>query len=305
MTSNLFETILNFPDPEILERYHSLVGLDDTKLRLEKESEALLRPDLIEKWSKEKHSVRLAALDLILRRPPLFIFSGDVGTGKTELALTFGDNFARTANLSVQLFCLSLKTRGTGAVGEMTQLIADAFKQLHASCSKMKGHGKKPTGAAILLIDEADSLAQSRELAQMHHEDRAGVNALIRGIDDIANAKLPCLIIMCSNRLDALDPAVRRRASAIFEFKRPTLAFRNKLLSTYLDGVGLSSDELTQISHILGETDSRAYGFTFSDITQRYIPTLILSAYPKHKITFALAEQVAKDMHPTPPFKSE
>jgi hypothetical protein len=30
-------------------------------------------------------------------------------------------------------------------------------------------------------VDEGDALAQSRDLAQMHHEDRAGVNALIRG----------------------------------------------------------------------------------------------------------------------------
>ena len=34
-------------------------------------------------------------------------------------------------------------------------------------------------GAVILLVDEADALAQSREAAQMHHEDRAGVNAFL------------------------------------------------------------------------------------------------------------------------------
>ena len=47
-------------------------------------------------------------------------------------------------------------------------------------------------------------MAQSRELGQMHHEDRAGVNALIRGVD---------YLVMCTNRLEALDHAVpiRRR----------------------------------------------------------------------------------------------
>jgi AAA+ superfamily predicted ATPase len=305
MSDGLFETVLTFPDPDALERYQNLIGLDAMKERLEKECEALLRPDLLEHWSKEKHGTRLPVLDLLTRRPPLFIFAGDVGTGKTELGLTFGDRLARKSKLPVELFCLSLRTRGSGAVGEMTRLISDAFKQLHASCSKLKGNGKKPAGAAILLIDEADSLAQSRELAQMHHEDRAGVNALIRGIDDIANTKLPCLTIMCSNRLDAIDPGVRRRAAAVFEFKRPTLEYRNKLLSNYLHGSNLSQADVAAIAKLLGESETCPYGFTFSDISQRYIPTLVLAAYPDHKITRDLAVKIAEAMHPTPPFKGE
>lgn len=70
----------------------------------------------------------------------------------------------------------------------------------------------------MLLIDEADALAQSRENAQMHHEDRAGVNAFIRGIDRIANQKLPAAVLMCTNRLKALDPAVQRRAAEVLTF---------------------------------------------------------------------------------------
>ena len=78
----------------------------------------------------------------------------------------------------------------------MTRLISDAFRHLHSVAPKKPTNDKKPTAATVLLIDEADSLAQSREMVQMHHEDRAGVNALIRGIDDIAAAKLSCLIVM-------------------------------------------------------------------------------------------------------------
>jgi SpoVK/Ycf46/Vps4 family AAA+-type ATPase len=303
MNEELFEVISAFPDPESMERYRNLVGLDRIKELLERESEALLRPDLLEKWSKDKHGSRLPVLDLLMRRPPLFIFAGDVGTGKTELAMTFGDHLARKTGLPVELFCLSLRARGNGAVGEMTRLISDAFRQVRASCPKPGGHGKKPTGATILLIDEADSLAQSRALAQMHHEDRAGVNALIRGIDDIATAKLPCLTIMCSNRLGALDPAVRRRAAATFEFRRPTLEIRQNLLAKHLSGAGLSEADFAAIASVLGETESRFYGYTFSDITQRFIPSLILAAYPTRKLTRELALQVAEQMEATPPFK--
>jgi AAA+ superfamily predicted ATPase len=55
----------------------------------------------------------------------------------------------------------------------------------------------------------------------MHHEDRAGVNAFIRGIDRIANEKLPAAVIMCTNRLSALHPAVRRRAAEVLSLSRP------------------------------------------------------------------------------------
>lgn len=305
VSTDLFETVLTFPDSEMQARYAALCGLDEAKAHLAKEAETLLRPDLLEKWSKEKHGVHLPAIDLLRRRPPLIIFAGDVGTGKTELATTFADPLSREMNLEVELYNLSLRARGSGAVGEMTKLISDAFIQIRAACPKLPPAGKKPSGAAVLLIDEADALAQSREMAQMHHEDRAGVNALIRGIDDLANAKLPVLIIMCTNRLTALDPAVRRRAAAVFEFKRPSLPMRKKLLMDQLEGAGLAASTIADLAERLGETRHRDYGFTFSDITQRLIPAIVLAAYPGHKITADLVLRVAEIVHPTPPFKSE
>jgi AAA+ superfamily predicted ATPase len=305
INKDLFESVIIYPDPEMQERYAALCGLDEFKTHLGKEAETLLRPDLLQKWSKEHHGTLLPALQLLQRRPPLIIFAGDVGTGKTELAMTFADPLAREMDLEVELYNLSLRARGSGAVGEMTRLISNAFAELRGRCPKFSNNGRKPTGAAVLLIDEADALAQSRELAQMHHEDRAGVNALIRGIDDVANARIPCLIIMCTNRLSALDPAVRRRAALVLEFKRPTVALRKKLLGDQLAGSHLSDREITALADVLGETEDRAYGFTFSDITQRLIPAIILAAYPREKVTGALALRVANTMQPTPPFKAE
>jgi AAA+ superfamily predicted ATPase len=305
MSDGLFETVVNYPDPDFGERYQRLVGLEMIKQRLEKEAHAMLRPDLLEKWSEEKHGQRLVALDRLLRRPPLFIFAGDVGTGKTELAMSFGDRLARSTAISVGLFSLSLRARGSGHVGEMTTLISDAIRIFRTKCPKLPTNGKKPDGAAILLIDEADAIAQSRELAQMHHEDRAGVNALIRGIDDIANEKLAGLIIMCSNRLSAIDPAIRRRAAGVFEFSRPELDLRVKLLTDALNGSGLSGEELVEIAEAMGESKACKYGYTCSDITQRFLPSLILAAYPDHKISKAIALRIVKETAATSPFKGE
>ena len=66
----------------------------------------------------------------------------------------------------------------------------------------------------------------------MHHEDRAGVNALIRGISQIATEAPGVLVVMCTNRIGALDPAIRRRAAAEFDFARPD-AFRFVLVVAF------------------------------------------------------------------------
>lgn len=305
MDHKLFENVVEFPDPDYDDRYQRLVGLDEVKERLEKEAESHLRPDLFSEWSKKHHGCRLPVLDLLDRRPPLVIFAGDVGTGKTELATTFGNRLARKTKLPVKLYSLSLTTRGSGFVGDMTKLVTEAFREFKAKCPKKASDGKKHSGAAILLIDEADSLAQSRELNQMHHEDRVGVNALIRGIDDLAEAQLPCLVIMCTNRLESLDPAVRRRAAAVISFIRPSQEQRKAILSKNLAGTKLSASAFNQIAIALGRGEGRPYGFTFSDITQRFLPSLVLEAYPDKEVTEELALRVAKSLRPTPQFKEE
>ena len=121
-------------------------------------------------------------------------------------------------NIPVTLYALSLNVRGTGAVGEMSSLLSAAFTKIGAEAKKGVRQEKGSLSAVILLIDEADALAQSREFSQMHHEDRAGVNALIRGVDTLTVGKLPAIVVMCTNRVDSIDPAVKRRASVVFDF---------------------------------------------------------------------------------------
>ena len=113
----------------------------------------------------------------------------------------------------------------------MTQLLSAAFDHTAAEAAKLKSGSGRARGAIILLVDEADALAQSREAAQMHHEDRAGVNAFIRGVDRLGNGKLPAAVIMCTNRLGALDPAVKRRAADILIFGRPDETQRRAVLA--------------------------------------------------------------------------
>lgn len=298
----LFERRITYPDFEPQERLARLVGLDEHKSRLSKILGLLINPRGIQDWAAKHHGGAQKVVKDILRRPPLVVLAGDVGSGKSELAETIGDMVARQEGIDITLFPLSLSTRGEGRVGEMTQLISAAFDYTVAEAEKMKSESGLARGAVILLVDEADALAQSREASQMHHEDRAGVNAFIRGIDRIGNGRLPAAVIMCTNRLNALDPAVRRRAADVLPFSRPNEAQRAAVLTGALTELGFSKSEIDGLVAATGVTQNRKYGFTFSDILQRLLPTIVLDAYPNSPVSPKRALAIAAKMAPTPPF---
>lgn len=304
-TNGIFERSITYPDIDPQERFSRLVGLDDQKARLTKILGLLVNPAGFQAWSKKHHPQAKDLINIILSRPPLVVLAGDVGSGKTELAETVGDAVARQEKINITLFPLSLSARGQGRVGEMTQLLSSAFDHTVTEAKKLINSNGRARGAIILLVDEADALAQSRETAQMHHEDRAGVNAFIRGIDRIGNGRLPAAVIMCTNRLGALDPAVRRRAADVLAFKRPNETQRNLVLNSSLKKLGLSETEIREVVLATGSNNGRSYGYTFSDLTQRLIPRIVLDAYPNSPVNGKRVVLIAQKMAPTPPFKGE
>lgn len=304
LTNGLFENSIVLPNTDSRERLSRLVGMDDKINRLKNTISVLINPVGIKSWMEKNHPESENLLATVLRRPPLIILAGDVGSGKTELAETIGDAVARQESIDITLLPLSLSSRGQGRVGEMTQLVTAAFDEAFNQASKFKSVSGPARGGVVLLVDEADALAQSRESDQMHHEDRAGVNAFIRGIDRLANAKLPITVIMCTNRLNALDPAVRRRAADILEFQRPDDHQRAHILKRSFSDIGFGSSDLQELVVATGKS-SKGYGFTYSDLTQRLIPTIILDAYPSKPIEASRAIQIAKAMAATPPFNDK
>ncbi|MDP9475220.1 MAG: ATP-binding protein [Actinomycetota bacterium] len=300
--SSVFERVDKFPNSAAGERYDALVGLDRVKERLLKEARVLLKPTLLEQWSKRHYGEVLPVVRAFRERIPLFVFAGDVGTGKTALAETFGHPLAKAERIAVTLMRLGLNARGTGRVGEMTSLISEAFGEVEDRVMGQKG-ASSPTSAVILLVDEADALAQSREIAQMHHEDRAGVNALIRGIDRVSAEGLPVITIMCTNRRSAIDPAVRRRAAAIFEFERPDEEQRTAILGRAFAGTGLSDADLSSLVYLTGSSDGREYGYTYSDLTTRLVPAAVLDAFPNDPLRAERIVQLVAENPPTAPFE--
>lgn len=298
----LFERRLMYPDIDARERFARLVGLESQQRRLQKLLRVLVNPAGVRNWAETHHPGADELLSIVLRRPPLVVLAGDVGSGKTELAEAIGDPVARAEKIDITLLPLSLSARGQGRVGEMTQLLSSAFELALAEAEKLRAPSRS-RGAIILLVDEADALAQSRATAQMHHEDRAGVNAFIRGIDRVASSGSPLAIIMCTNRINAIDPAVRRRAAEVLEFGRPNEAQRREVLGNALTDFRFSDAEIAALVVATGPARGRDYGFTYSDLTQRLLPSLVLDAYPDRPIAAERAITIAREMTPTPPFR--
>lgn len=299
----LFERKLTYPHPAARERLDRLVGLDEHKNKLTKILSLLVNPRGLKRWGERYHPGADLLLDSVLHRPPLVILGGDVGSGKTEIAETIGDAVARQERIDVVLLPLSLSARGKGKVGEMTQLISAAFDYTVKEASAMKSKTNNE-GAVILLVDEADALAQSRETTDMHHEDVSGVNAFIRGIDRLAIERLPAAVIMCTNRYEALDPAVRRRSAEHLLFGRPDDEARRALLGPRLAELGFSESDVEAIVSATGPRNDLP-GFTYSDLTQRLLPSIVLDAYPHKPIEPARAVDIAKGLQPSPRFKDQ
>ena len=269
-----FEAERVYPDITAQRWYERLVGLDDHKARLLIELEMLLYPERLEQWSKRYHSGQVLRIcELYRNRVPLILLEGDVGTGKTALAETIGDALARQIGEGRQVHMLKINTqvRGTGQVGEMSDLIAQAFAQAEARAKALRGD------PVLLLLDEADALAVSRETQQMHHEDKAGLNTLLQRLDKLRLTKLPIAALFITNRPEALDPAIRRRAALDLHFERPGDNIRAQILLTSVPELRLGEEVVTELVRLTGPSESKNKGlpFTASDLTDRLLPAAL------------------------------
>ena len=85
-------------------------------------------------------------------------------------------------------------------------------------------------------------------------------------------------------------------------FSRPDEQRRRQLLGPRLGEVGLKDEEVEAIVEATGPNGDRP-GFTYSDLTQRLLPGIVLDAYPDRPIEPERAIAIARDMKPTPAFR--
>lgn len=288
---SIFDSETVVPDADLAAREPTLVGFERRYARVRDQMRLLLGGDLLADWSRRHHGAVLPICGRVADQYPLAIFHGDVGTGKTATAECVANRLMTEAGAEDSLiFRLSNRVRGSGKVGEMTTLLAEALKRVVASVGK--------TRRAVLVIDEADSIAASRSQEHSHHEDKVAVNTLIQGIDDLRRFRGRIVVILCTNRLSVLDAALMRRAALIEEFARPDDDERRELLEMDLGGVGLTPAQLGQLVAATGPRRD-APGWTFSDFRTRLYPAAVARAFPDEPLAFAHLRDAAAEIRPS------
>ncbi|WP_226632667.1 AAA family ATPase [Novosphingobium profundi] len=275
---SIFDSETLVPDATLAARETTLLGFEARYARVHDQMRLLLSGDKLQAWSRQFHGERLAICDRVSDQYPLVIFHGDVGTGKTAMAETIANKLMTEARVEDSvLFRLSNRVRGTGMVGEMGTLLTEAFRQVIDTAGKSR--------RAVLVIDEGDSLAASRAQDHSHHEDKVAVNTLIQAIDDLRRFNGRIAVILCTNRLSALDPALRRRAAVVEKFERPTDHEREQLLQMDLQGLNLNREQLSELVSASGPRNDEP-GWTFSDFRTRFYPAAVARAFPNGPLTF-------------------
>lgn len=289
---NIFDSELVLPNEGLMKREKTLLGFADRYARVHDQLRLLLNVGALGDWNRKYHSGKLALCDLVAEQYPLVIFHGDVGTGKTATAECIANRLVAEARSSdSMLFKLSNRVRGSGMVGEMGTLIAEAFRKVTQAAGKSR--------RAILIIDEGDSLAASRVQEHSHHEDKVAVNTLIQGIDDLRQYGGRIVVILCTNRLSALDPALRRRAAIVEAFSRPSDGERLQLFQMDLAGAGLGPTHFAELVRLTAGRDGHP-SWTYSDIRTRLYPAALARAYPDRALSFEDLTAVASSLKASP-----
>lgn len=290
--TKIFDSETVLPDFGLTAKAQTLLGFETRYARVRDQLRLLLNIGELGAWNKKHHKGQLALVELVAEQYPLVIFHGDVGTGKTATAECIANRLVAEARAEDSvLFKLSNRVRGSGKVGEMGSLLAEAFQKVTQSA----GRGRR----AFLIIDEGDSLAAARSQEHSHHEDKVAVNTLIQGIDDLRRFGGRVVTILCTNRAAVLDPALQRRAAIVEEFKRPSAEERRELFALDLGALTLSETQVAQLVAATGSRDGQPT-WTYSDIRTRLYPAALALAFPDSPLRFDHLRTVADSLKPSP-----
>lgn len=281
------------PNPVAQHQYDNLVAIDEQKSALLHTLHLFFDTDKVNKWHKKHHHSKLAFFENIISGTPLIILEGDVGCGKTALAHTIATPLGKLIDKRIICFETPSNIRGAGRVGEISNRITEAFTQAK---NKVKGND-----IGILIIDEADDLATDREQNQAHHEDRAGLNVLIKQIDTIGREKTSLAIVLITNRLKVLDPAVVRRATQIVRFERPDKEGRKEVFKYIFAGTDISAKD---IDELVKASERKDIAYSFSDLIQKIAKQTLFKAIEEDKVFDKnLYLKVLEKVQPSPSLK--
>ncbi|KFY26219.1 hypothetical protein V493_04214 [Pseudogymnoascus sp. VKM F-4281 (FW-2241)] len=166
----------------------------------------------------------------------LILLSGPPGTGKTSLSTGLAQKLAVRLNKTFEdtiLLQLNAATLLSQYFGQSAVKINSIFEALASQSSKL------PKTLMVLLIDEIESVAASRETSNARNEVHDAVratNALLTGFDMVKN-NANVLIICTSNLCTSLDAAFVDRCSRYIDIPQPSSAARYEILRHSINGL--------------------------------------------------------------------
>nr|WP_246215132.1 AAA family ATPase [Modestobacter muralis] len=174
------------------------------------------------------------------------IFHGAPGTGKTLLARSVANE------INAELFYIN----GPEVVGTFSGETEANLRKVFAEASL--------NPPSIIFIDELDAIAPARRMATSTTEART-VTQLLALLDGLRRAE-GVLVIGTTNRVEAIDPALRRagRFDREIHFPTPGVEAREQILRVQTREMPLAEDALAALPAIA----DRAYGFVGADIME-------------------------------------
>lgn len=156
--------------------FEDIGGNEEAKEILDTCVDAIRFPELYKKWGTQP--------------PRGVLLYGPPGTGKTLLAKAF----ANEADADIY----SVKTGDVmhSLYGKTERLIQAVFDRA------------RENGPAVILFDELDALAKDRK--DSHETTSRIVSVLLQNLDGLEERGANIIVIGTTNRLDAIDPALRR-----------------------------------------------------------------------------------------------
>ncbi len=210
-------------------RYEDIGGLDQELQRVREMIELPLKhPEMFER--------------LGIQPPKGVLLYGPPGTGKTLIAKAVA-NEAGASFFSIQ---------GPEIIGKY---YGESEERLRAIFEKAK-----ETSPAVVFIDEIDSIAPKRDDVSGEVERR--VVAQLLTLMDGLNGRGHLIVIAATNRVDAIDPALRRpgRFDREIEIGVPTKKGRKEILQIHTRGMPLEDDfDIDYFARI-------TYGFVGADL---------------------------------------
>lgn len=159
--------------------------------------------------------------------PGPILLHGQPGTGKTATSRMIAARFAGSREVVV-IDAMRVTESFLGATS--------------ANISRAATHAVER--GAVLVLEEIDTLASSRGYeSSAEVENSRSTTSIMRVLE------LPCPIVLTSNRLDVLDPAVMRRCEYVIEFSEPPPFVRRAIVAREL-GADPGSVEISLVRAI-------------------------------------------------------